>query len=254
MTNPPERPIFDELTSHFTAHLPVSVAIQTSQNVLLEYEPASIGDRILATLLDYVVFFGWFILVFAVPVGVFKVQPSTFYVVLMVLPVFLYDLLCEWLLNGQNVGKLVLGIRVVMLDGSQPGLGAYLLRWLLRLVDTQLMSGLVAIITIAATGRGQRLGDLAAGTTVVKVGRKVALYEVLNETINENHEVVFPEVSLLTDRDVRVIREALSRGNEEVVLRTADKVKAVIGAQSMLPARRFLELAIADYQFLALKE
>ncbi len=232
----------------------MSVAIQTSQNVLLEYEPASIGDRILATLLDYLVFFGWVILVFAVPVGVFKVQPSTFYVVLMALPLLLYDLLCEWLLNGQSIGKLALGIRVVMLDGSQPGLGAYLLRWLLRIVDTQLMAGLVAIITIAATGRGQRLGDLAAGTTVVKVGRKVELYEVMNQTVDENHEVVFPEVRLLTDRDIHIVRESLSRGNEVVLTQTADKVKAVIGAQTMLPARRFLELIVTDYQFMALKD
>ena len=232
----------------------MSIAIQTSQNVLLEYEPASIGDRILATLLDYLVFFGWLILVFAVPIGIFKVQPSTFYVVLMLLPVLLYDLLCEWLLNGQNVGKLALGIRVVMLDGSQPGLGAYLLRWLLRIVDTQIMAGLVAVICIAATGRGQRLGDLAAGTTVVKIGRKVNLNEVLNQPVNESHEVVFPEVSLLADRDIQIIREALSRGNEVVVMHTADKVKSVIGAQTMLPARRFLELVVADYQFLALKE
>lgn len=232
----------------------MSVAIQTSQNVLLEYEPASIGDRILATLLDYLVFFGWVILLFAVPVGVFKVQPSTFYVVLMALPLLLYDLLCEWLLNGQSIGKLALGIRVVMLDGSQPGLGAYLLRWLLRIVDTQLMAGLVAIITIAATGRGQRLGDLAAGTTVVKVGRKVGLDEIVNQTVNENHEVVFPEVRLLADRDIHIVREALSRGNEVVLMQTADKVKAVIGAQTMLPARRFLELIVTDYQFLALKD
>lgn len=236
-------------------HRLVSVAVQTSQNVLLEYEPASIGDRILATLLDYLVFFGWVMLTVAIPMGVLKINMSTFYSVLVVtLPILLYDLLCEWLLNGQSIGKIALGIRVVMLDGSQPGLGAYLLRWLMRLVDTTILTGMVATITIAVNGRGQRLGDIAAGTTVVKLNRKVALAEVLYRPLPEDYEVVFPEAAQLLDRDIKIVRDVLSRGDEGVVLQTADKVKSVIGAQTMLPARRFLETIVTDHQFLALKE
>ena len=98
----------------------MSVAIRTSQNVLLEYEPASLGDRILATLIDYVVFLGWLILTLALPASV-GIPTGTYYVVLVVgLPIALYDLICEWMLNGRNVGKLALNTRVVMLDGSQP--------------------------------------------------------------------------------------------------------------------------------------
>lgn len=232
----------------------MTVAIQTSQNVLLEYEPASIGDRILATLIDYLVFFGWLVLTLSVPLAL-KLPLGTFYYVLVVaLPILLYDLVCEWLLNGQSVGKIAMGIRVVMLDGSQPGLGAYLLRWLMRIVDTRLMSGLVAMITIAINGKGQRLGDITAGTTVVKLGQKVSLEQVVYQPLPENYDVVFPEASLLIDRDIQIIREVLSRGDAEVVQQTADKVKAVTGSQSMLPARRFLEIIVMDHQFLALKD
>lgn len=233
----------------------MSVAVQTSQNVLLEYEPASIGDRILATLIDYLVFFAWLLLTIALPVGVFKAPVSTFYYYLVVwLPIVTYDLLCEWLLNGQSLGKLALGTRVVMLDGSQPGLGAYLLRWLMRLVDTMILTGLVATVTIAVNGRGQRLGDVAAGTTVVKLGRKVALAQVLYRPLPDDYEVIFPEAGQLLDRDIKIIRDVLSRGDEAVVMQTADKVKAVLNAQSMLPARRFLETIVTDHQFLALNE
>ena len=100
----------------------MSVSIRTSQNVVLEYEPASIGDRILATLLDYLVFLGWVLLAFAVPAGL-GMRIGTFYGVIGALPIFFYDLLCEYFLNGRSVGKLAIGTRVVMLDGSQPGLG-----------------------------------------------------------------------------------------------------------------------------------
>ena len=68
--------------------------------------------------------------------------------------------------------------RQVLLDGSPPTLGAYLLRWLLILVDTEILTPLVAIITIAANGKGQRIGDIAAGTTVVKTTKRVTLSQV----------------------------------------------------------------------------
>ena len=233
----------------------MSVAIQTSQNVLLEYEPASLGDRILATLIDYLVFFGWLLLTIMLPVAVLHLKVSTFYYALVVfLPILTYDLLCEWLLNGQSLGKIAMNIRVVMLDGSQPGLGAYLLRWLMRLVDTAIMTGLIAMITIAVNGRGQRLGDIAAGTTVVKLTHKVSLQQLLYQPLPDGYEVIFPEAGQLLDRDIQIIRDVLSRGDEGVVQRTADKVKSVLGAQSMQPARRFLETIVTDHQFLALKD
>lgn len=228
----------------------MSVAIRTSQNVLLEYEPASIGERILATLLDYLVFFGWFLLVIAMPAGI-GVQTGTFYSVVVLLPIAFYDLLCEWLLNGRSVGKLAMGIRVVMLDGSQPGLGAYLIRWLLRIIESvAFLGGLIPIITVAANGKGQRLGDIAAGTTVVKLKPAVSLTDVLVRPLPENYTVQFPDVRLLTDRDLSVVREVLRRGDGEIQARTANKIKEVTGIQSSLGSRAFLETVVTDYQFI----
>lgn len=233
----------------------MAVGVQTSQNVLLEYEPASVGDRILATLLDYLVVFAWVMLTGYIPLVQFAVPFSWVYVSLVVsLPITLYHPLCEWLLNGQSLGKIALRIRVVMLDGSPPGLGAYLLRWLLRLIDVNIFTGVVAMVTIAINGRGQRLGDIAAGTTVVKLDRKMVLAQIVYQSLPTNYEVVFTEAISLTDRDVQIVRNVLSRGDELIVLQTADKVKAVIGVQSMLPARRFLETIVTDHQFLALRE
>jgi uncharacterized RDD family membrane protein YckC len=232
----------------------MSVSIQTSQNVRLEYEPASLGDRILATILDNLVRVGWGLLTAALPLSL-KINIGTFYVVLVVvIPILLYHFVCEWLLNGQSVGKIAMKTRVVMLDGSQPGIGAYLLRWLLRIVDISLFSGLVAVICVAATGRGQRLGDLAAGTTVVKLARKVSLEEVLYNPLPDNYVVQFPEVRQLSDHDIQVIREVLRRADPATLDHTADKVRQVIGVQTNLWARAFLETVINDYQFLAMQD
>lgn len=228
----------------------MSVAIRTSQNVLLEYEPASIGDRILATLIDYVVFLGWFILTLAIPATV-GIRPGTYYTVLVVvLPVILYDLICEWVLNGRSVGKLAMEIRVVMLDGSQPGLGAYLIRWLLRIVESVLFfGGVVPVVTVAANGKGQRLGDIAAGTTVVKVKPAVSLNDIRVRPLSDAYRVHFPDVRQLSDRDITVVRDVLQRGDAQVLTRTADRIKAVTGIDSDMESRAFLETIVDDYQF-----
>ncbi|GAB4015159.1 RDD family protein [Spirosoma koreense] len=231
----------------------MAVTILTSQNVLLEYDPASIGERILATLIDYAVFFGWFILALAIPAQL-GIPRSNFYAVFVFLPVVLYDLLCEWLLNGRSVGKLAMNIRVVMLDGSQPTLGPYLIRWLFRIVESvAFIGGIVPIVTVAANGKGQRLGDIAAGTTVVKLKPSVTLDEILIQPVPENYAVHFPDVRLLSDRDITIIREILRRSDDSAALRTADKIKAVTGIESGLPNRAFLETVIRDYEFITIQ-
>ncbi|MCX6214021.1 RDD family protein [Spirosoma sp.] len=228
----------------------MSVAIRTSQNVLLEYEPASIGERILAAMLDYLVIFGWVLLVFGIPARL-KITPGTFYSILVLSPVLFYDLLSEWMLNGRSIGKIALGVRVVMLDGSQPGLGAYLIRWVLRIVESVgFLGGIVPIITVAANGKGQRLGDIAAGTTVVKLKPAVSLDDVLFQPLPETYVVQFPDVRLLSDRDMGIVRHILRQGDQLAIQRTADKIKEVTGIQSDLPNWTFLETVVSDYQFI----
>lgn len=231
----------------------MSVTIRTSQNVSLAYDPASVGDRILGAMLDYLVIFGWVLLVFGLPARL-NLTPGTFYIFVGLFPVALYDLLSEWFLNGRSIGKIAMGIRVVMLDGSQPGLGAYLLRWLLRIVESvAFLGGVVSIITVAVNGKGQRLGDIAAGTTVVKLKPVVSLEDVLIRPLPANYVLQFPDVRMLSDRDISIVRQSLHQGDDWVIKRTTDKIKQVTGLQSDLPDRVFLETVISDYQFMTVQ-
>ncbi|MEZ0609552.1 RDD family protein [Fibrella sp. WM1] len=236
----------------------MAIAINTSQNVLLEYEPASIGDRILATVIDYVVIIGWLLLTVALPASLGWTGPGrmsiVYYIVVVGLPVLFYDFLCEWLLNGQSLGKIAMKIRVVMMDGTQPGIGAYLLRWLLRLIDTRIFSGLVAVVCVAANGKGQRLGDMAAGTTVIRLKPKVNLSDITYSQLPENYRVTFPEAAQLSDQDIGVIREVLQRGSSDAVLRTAEKIKDVLSINSSLDSYQLLHAVVNDYQYLAMQD
>lgn len=231
----------------------MSVLVHTSQHVTLEYQPASVGDRMLATLVDYGVFIGWAIILGLLSRGL----NSSSFVSPLVLglfylgPIVFYDLLCEYLLNGQSIGKIALNIRVVMLDGSQPGLGAYLLRWVLRIVESgTFFFGIIPIVTVAANGKGQRLGDIAAGTTVVKVKPSVSLDDVLTQPTQENYQVMFQEVRQLTDHDISVVQDVLRRGDDWAVSQAADRVKEVTGSTTTLGDRAFLYQIITDYQFI----
>ncbi len=69
--------------------------------------------------------------------------------------------------GGITPGMLVMGLRVQTLRGGQPKARAYLIRWVLLTVDGLLL-GLVAVVSIVATKRQQRLGDLVARTLVVR--------------------------------------------------------------------------------------
>ena len=82
--------------------------------------------------------------------------------------VYLYYFLAE-ALTGRTLGKALLGLRVVRREGGRAGTGRIALRTILRLVDSLPALYLLGFVLVLATGqRRQRLGDLAAGTTVAR--------------------------------------------------------------------------------------
>ncbi|MEZ4901009.1 MAG: RDD family protein [Spirosomataceae bacterium] len=123
---------------------------------------------------------------------------SIFIVMLtVVLPILLHPISTEYFLNGQTLGKRAMNIRVVLLDGNQPSLGAYILRWLLILIDTEILTPLVAILTISVGGKGQRIGDVAAGTTVIKTTKRVSLSQVTYQALPDDYQITYSEVNQL---------------------------------------------------------
>lgn len=229
-----------------------NIKIQTTQNVDIEYELASVGDRILATLLDYVFFiaYGIFIVLFVTFLGSFT-ERNIWLIVILFLPILLYDLLCEMFFQGKTFGKMIMKIKVVKLDGTQAGFGAYLLRWLLRIIDTRIFSGGVALIAIIANGKGQRIGDMAAGTTVIKMKQKVTINDTILNKVASTYKIVFDEVSELSDTDIAIIKEvmvmSIRTGNNQAIERLAKKTKATMGITTNLPHTQFLSTVVQDY-------
>jgi uncharacterized RDD family membrane protein YckC len=226
------------------------IGIETAQNVRVDYPLAGIGLRIQAFFLDVLVIVAYFatlLLIFSQ----LAIEPPTALMVVLSLPPFLYHLLCEIFMNGQSIGKRQMHIKVVKLDGSAPGIGDYLLRWLLRVIDISLLSGAVAVLSIAITRNDQRLGDLAAGTTVIKeiTGEPLSVFAV-----EENYETTFPEVTQLKDTDIdiimRVIHTYRESGQLAPVQATAQKIKDLLQIESDLRPLQFLYTVVRDYKYL----
>jgi|GEM_PF-158002 len=148
----------------------------TPEAVALEFRTANLGSRILAYLIDMVV------VVAGILVGLFAVallgQASDVVVpdwvaltiVLVLLPAWWlgYFIAFETLWRGRTLGKAALGLRVVTKEGAPVRFRHAAIRGLLGLVDFLVLGGFLAVVFILFTRDNQRLGDLVAGTLVLR--------------------------------------------------------------------------------------
>ncbi len=168
-----------------------TVRVRTTQNVFIEYTLASIGDRILAYLIDRIALIFYTVSLFAL-VAQANVNNIWVWIIFLGVPWLFYSLLFEILMNGQTPGKRVMSIQVVKLDGTPATIGSYLLRWIFALVDFYIMSGVVAVVCIAMGEKGQRVGDMVANTTVVKTSTQQQLSgSEIFITPEETHALTF---------------------------------------------------------------
>ncbi|MGE5431849.1 MAG: RDD family protein [Syntrophomonadaceae bacterium] len=236
------------------------IKIETTQNVTVEYEIAGAGRRIAASLIDLLIIIGYIIAVSmsfsAIRSGMGSLNTYLFY--MLFLPAAFYDLICETMMNGQSFGKKSMDIKVIKLDGSQPTFISYFLRWILRIIDVVICYGSVALITVIINGKGQRLGDLAANTTVIRVKSDASLGDTILTEINDNYNVRFQEASGLSDKDAGIIKEVIDLWNEtpyeelqdKVALKTKEVISKKLGITTDMPPLPFLETILKDYNFI----
>lgn len=230
-----------------------NIQIETAQNVMIHHEVAGIGDRIVAWLIDGLVKFAWIILW----VMLFFIMDGTdwgetavaTYWILIWLPTAFYSLACELLMDGKSVGKGVMKIKVARIDGGQPTLGQYLLRWLIRPLDSLYGLGLVVLLI---NGKGQRIGDIAGGTTVVSLKQRTRLADTLLTEVRDTYEARFPQAVRLTDAQAALVKEVL--GSTRIANRfamvdeMAVKVRAATGITGDgMNNMEFLQTVLRDY-------
>jgi uncharacterized RDD family membrane protein YckC len=262
-----------------------TIRVTTNFNISLEFSAAPFHYRLFAWFIDVLV------LVFYC-LGAYKViellnsgrsaDDDNVWAILMVLmlPFLTYHLICEVTLNGQSVGKRILGLRVVDEEGGRPGLGQFIIRWLIRTSDYMVIviaiyapvgfGGdaslfwqvaaafcllLTDIILVNASTKGQRLGDMLAHTMLIRTKEKAGIEETIYLQVREDYVPSFPQVMALSDRDINAMKgildAAVKHGDYNLAFRAAEKIKHHLKIESALSPFDFLEVLMKDYNHLS---
>lgn len=152
--------------------------VRTAEHVAVSYPIAGIGHRVLAAFLDLFFIFAIVVGIVAgfflagerpsVPAQLGSALAGLFVVLTFVALPFAYYVLIETFWNGQTLGKRITGIRVLRDDGAPVGFFPILLRNVIRTIDLFPPILAIDLVVMLLSAKGQRLGDLMAGTIVVK--------------------------------------------------------------------------------------
>lgn len=199
------------------------VDIITSHNISIDYEAASVMNRGVARFLDYLVMIVYFFIAMWI-LSTFLMSSRNwmagelsgiFYIMLFIfqLPIIFYSILFEYLMKGQTIGKLAMGIRVVKINGENANINDYAMRWAFNLIDFWFSAGAIAALFISTTEKGQRLGDILGQTAVIKNNPEqvYSIRDILNIKDRSKHDPTYLGVSKFTDEDMILIKNAISR-------------------------------------------
>jgi uncharacterized RDD family membrane protein YckC len=263
------------------------IKIPTSFNIDLEFQVPEFYKRFLALLIDIVL--EYFYIRLAIKflessAGGLSGMDSYGVVLAIMLPLFLYHPIMEITMNGQSIGKMILGIRVVNEQGGRPSISQFLIRWMLRVSDVWIAIVILIIATISqysgnaettfaiiaalsflvtdivlvvSSAKSQRIGDILAKTILINVRTKGNIEETVFQEVADNYIPSYPQIMQLSDRDINAIRSILvaarKKGDYEMAMSACNKIKNHLGITSDLPAFDFLEVVMKDYNYLSTK-
>ncbi len=241
-----------------------SIEINTAQNVRIEYELAGLGQRIFAYIIDFIIMM-LVMIAFASSLFAYEDSIDSFKTITLVIEVFafvwlgFYTLISEVLGNGQTLGKKAMGIKVIKTNGEELQFYDYFSRWSMRLLDIYLSLGTVAMMLIVSNRNGQRLGDIIAGTSIIRKRSSYgfSLNDILklNTRRREDFDFEFPLVTRLEEKDVILIKNLVYRkrlynneAHESAMDRMIEKLSVILELKSAPSDKEaFLNKLISEY-------
>jgi uncharacterized RDD family membrane protein YckC len=239
------------------------IKIPTSFNIELEFETPEFHKRLFAWLIDLTILFTYCIIIINIMnmfAGSHKSSDTNMPFIynmsavelLLFVPVFIYPVFFELVMNGQSIGKKIIGIKVIGENGGRPALHQYLIRWLTRPFDF-VFFGLVGLLTVVLSKKNQRLGDMAAGTLVIKTKIETNINDTVFFELSDEYKPRYKQVMRLSDRDMNTIKGVLNNNRRyksfDVVARISEKVRSVLGITDYEDPVEFLETILKDYNY-----
>ncbi|HEY2721360.1 MAG TPA: RDD family protein [Chitinophagaceae bacterium] len=267
-----------------------AIRVPTTFNIDLEFEIPEFHRRLFAWLIDVLIQIIYFkvavtILNRSISTSDFFNEDSAYNLqalrLMLFIPIFTYHLICEITMNGQSIGKKILGIRVVNENGGRPSLSQFIIRWLIRtgdytiyiilmlnvfiLINRELLLFLGAsllllladIILVVSSKKSQRLGDILAHTILVRTAARGSMEETIFMEVADSYIPVFPQIMKLSDRDINAIKSILDtarkKGDFNLAAMASEKVKSHLDINTPMSPFDFLDTLLKDYNYLSVK-
>ncbi|WP_339917770.1 RDD family protein [Yeosuana marina] len=229
--------------------------INTTQNVKIKFKAAGAGERLLAFIIDLAIKIGYLVVVSNV-FDAFKNMDQWSQIginTILSLPVMFYTFALESFLQGQTLGKRVLKIRVVKIDGYQASISDYAVRWFFRIVDIYVFG--LGFFVMMFNKKTQRLGDMAAGTAVIALKDKVTINHTILEDLKEDYRPTYPNVIKLSDNDARIIKDtftvARASRDYQTLIKLRKKLIEVVDIKEVKQKTDidFIDTILKDYNY-----
>jgi uncharacterized RDD family membrane protein YckC len=263
-----------------------TLQIKTAQNVNIKFTVATVFQRLLAFFLDNILKFAY--LYFASKMINFTLLDTTVsgdgwtmkaVEVLFLIPITFYSLYSEILLDGQTLGKRLLKIKVINIDGFKPSITDYIMRWFLRVVDFNLfmllfvyvaslglkdqqyllvlifmLGKMVGFFLILFTKKSQRFGDIIANTIVIYIKDDAKFSQTILENLGDSYIPTYPNVIKLSDNDARIIKEtfktAIKFNDYKTLIKLRSKILQVTEIKSLHKSdKEFIDTVLKDYNY-----
>lgn len=228
--------------------------ILSSQDVRITQQSASIAARLGAFVIDGLIILAMYLVIASSNIFILFESASMEYTVpFFLFAPLLYPVICETTMSGQTVGKKVFHTRVVTLEGGGPKMTSFIMRWLMLPFDIIGAMG-VGELCIFFTKRQQRLGDLVAGTWVVRTETyntehiDLSDYEVPNGFIP-----FFPRAKNLTPAQAALLEEVVSNYFSDEMIAAAEdlkkEVEAIVGPDTSNNTYSYFKTVLDNYRF-----
>jgi uncharacterized RDD family membrane protein YckC len=268
------------------------IKIPTSFNIDVEFEIPEFYRRMVAWMIDVVIEFCYFRLALYLLNVIAQnsnfMDDDTYHnlsavAIIIFLPLFIYHVVMETTMNGQSVGKKIMGLRVVNENGGRASISQFLIRWLLRVSDVWIviiiiilvvttysqgsemnfaLAGAIIflitdIILVISSKKSQRIGDILAKTILIRTNRKASIEETVFQEVADSYTPLFPQIMQLSDRDINAIKSILEtarkKGDMDMAIAAGDKIKAHLKIETSLSPFEFLDILLKDYNYLSVK-
>ncbi len=228
--------------------------ILSSQDVRITQDSASIAARIGALAIDLLIIAGIYFAIVRIGLFEFFDELNLYYInyIMFMLPL-LYPVVTETMMGGQTVGKRLLRLRVVTLEGGGPKLTAFIMRWMMLPFDLIFAMG-IGQLCVFFTKRQQRLGDLVAGTWVVRTKTyDTDSANLLPYAKAEGYVPMYPRAKNLTAKQAALLQEVSDNYMEDGVIDAADdykkRIEAIVGPDLHNNTRDYFIQVLHDYYY-----